>query len=137
MRFSLYLCSARATALPLAIALAALVASGPAVLAQDKPVATVNGKSVTEADLKMAETELGPELAQLPEGSRRRILLEYMIENQVFADAAEGAKLAAGADFEARMQYWRRRALRDLYFEKTIRASVKDEDAKAFYDEQV
>ena len=60
-------------------------------LAQEKPLATVNGKPLSEADLKLAEAELGPELAQLPEGSRRRILLEYLIENQVFADAAEGA----------------------------------------------
>jgi len=137
MRFSFDNRRGRAAALPLAVALAALVGVGSAASAQDKPVATVNGKTLTEADLKLAETELGPELAQLPEGSRRRILLEYLIENQVFADAADSAKLSTGADFEARMQYWRRRALRDLYFEKTIRASVKDADAKAFYDEQV
>jgi peptidyl-prolyl cis-trans isomerase C len=109
----------------------------PAAHAQGTALATVNGKPVTEADLKMAETELGPELAQLPAASRRRILLEYVIENQIFSDAAEGAKLATGPDFDERMQYWRRRALRDLYFEKTIKASVKDEDAKKFYDEQV
>ena len=137
MRFSSNTWSGRSAALPLALALAAFAATGTAATAQDKPIATVNGKALTEADLKLAETELGPELAQLPEGSRRRILLEYLIENQVFAEAADGAKLSTGAEFEARMQYWRRRALRDLYFEKTIRASVKDEDAKAFYDEQV
>ncbi len=143
MRFLSNVATIRAIRLPGALTFAALLAGGtlalstPAALAQGTPIATVNGKPVTDGDLKLAEAELGPELAQLPEGSRRRILLEYVIENQIFSDAAEGAKLGAGAEYDARMQYWRRRALRDLYFEKTIKASVKDEDAKKFYDEQV
>ncbi len=143
MRFLSNAATSRAIRLPGALTLATLLAAGnlvllaPAAQAQGTPIATVNGKPVTEGDLKMAEAELGPELAQLPEGSRKRILLEYVIENQIFSDAAEGAKLGTGAEYEARMQYWRRRALRDLYFEKTIKASVKDEDAKKFYDEQV
>ena len=129
-------CSALALAVGLSV-FAIVVPFGEAAFAQEAVLATVGGKPLTEADLKMAETELGPELAQLPPGSRRRILLEYLIENQVFSDAAEGAKLGTGTDYEARINYWRRRALRDLYFETTIKASVKDEDAKKFYDEQV
>ena len=76
-----------------ASALVALIADGvrQTPFAQDKPMATINGKTVTDADLKLAETEIGAELQQVPEGSRRRILLEYLIENQIFADAAEGA----------------------------------------------
>lgn len=35
------------------------------------------------------------------------------------------------------MQYWRRRALRDAFFDRSVRASVKDADAKAFYDREV
>ena len=131
---------AGSSALALAVALAAVALSSPAIVpaaAADGPLAVVNGKPLTEADLKMAEAELGPELAQLPEASRRRILVEYLIENLVFSDAAEAAKLSSGADFDARLQYLRRRALRDVYFEKSIKASVKDEDAKKFYDEQV
>ena len=107
-------------------------------LAQDaKPVATINGKTLTEADVKLADQEIGPELSQLPEATRRRVLVEYLIENEVFAAAAEGAKLATGPVFEQRMAYWKRRALRDLYFETSVRNAVKEEDAKAFYDQQV
>lgn len=107
-------------------------------LAQDaKPVATINGKTLTEADVKLADQEIGPELSQLPEATRRRVLVEYLIENEVFAAAAEDAKLATGPVFEQRMAYWKRRALRDLYFETSVRNAVKEEDAKAFYDQQV
>jgi peptidyl-prolyl cis-trans isomerase C len=108
-----------------------------AAMAQDAPVAKINGRIITETDIKLADAEIGSELAQVPESARKRILLEYLIENQIFSEAAEAAKLATGPAFEARMTYWRNRALRDLYFETSIRGSVKDADAKAFYDEQV
>ncbi len=120
-----------------ALALASVAMTSISVPAFAQALATVNGKQLTEADLKLAEAELGPELAQLPPPSRRRILLEYLIENQIFSEAAETAKLATGPDYDARVSYWRRRALRDLYFEKSIKASVTDDDAKKFYDEQV
>lgn len=102
-----------------------------------KPLAQVDGKVITEADIELAEQELGSELNQLPESARRRILLEYLIENQVFAAAADAAKMSDGPVFEQRMTYWRRRALRDLYFESKVRDGVTDADAKAFYDKQI
>ncbi len=107
-------------------------------LADDgKIVAKVNGKTITEGDLKLADGEVGSELGSMPEASKRQLLLEYMIENIVFADAAEAAKLGTGPAFEARMAYLRRRALREIYFEKSVRDGVTDADARKFYDEQV
>lgn len=114
------------------------VAMTLSVHAQDtKPVAKVGGKVITEADVKLAEAEIGGDLGQLPDGTKRRVLIEYLIENEVFATAAEGAKLAAGPAYELRLGYWRRRALRDMYFETAVRDAVKDDEAKKFYDEQV
>jgi peptidyl-prolyl cis-trans isomerase C len=112
---------------------------GPATCAsaEDKIVAKVNGKDITERDIKLAEAEIGSDLGSLPDATKRRVLVEYLIENQLFADAAESAKLAAGADFDSRMQYWRRRALRDTYFDKSVKDSVSEDEAKRFYDEQV
>lgn len=112
-------------------------ALAPAVLAEDKVVAKVNGKDITDADLRLAEAEIGSDLGSLPAASRRRVLLEYVIENQLFADAAEAAKLATGTVFDQRMQYWRRRALREFYFEQKLKGSVSEADAKAIYDAQV
>lgn len=104
---------------------------------QDKVVAKVNGKTITEADMQLAEAEIGNELGSIPAEARRRVILEYVIENQLFADAAEAAKLGSGAAFEERMNYWRRRALREYYFEAELKNSVSDADAKKFYDQQV
>lgn len=125
----------------------ALIASAPfaaydSAIAQDKPatgkvVATVNGISISEADLKLAEDEIGRDLGNLPDTTKRRVLVEFLIENNLFAKAAESAKLAEGAAFDDRIKYWRNRALRDAYFEKEINAQVSEAAAKTFYDDQV
>jgi peptidyl-prolyl cis-trans isomerase C len=126
-----------ATTRILAATAAVLLLGSVAAGAQETVVAKVNGKVITEADMRLAEAELGSDLASLPDVTKRRVLAEFLIENQLFADAAEAQKLAAGPDYNDRIQYWRRRSLRDLYFDKTVKDSVSDADAKKFYDSQV
>lgn len=127
-----------AAPLPTAIHIAETVKAQDAKeQAKEKVVAKVNGKTITEADMQLAEAEIGSELGSIPAEARRRVILEYVIENQLFADAAEAAKLGSGAAFEERMQYWRRRALREYYFEAELKNSVSDAEAKKFYDQQV
>ncbi len=123
-------------ALGAAAAVAVFAASVPA-FAEDKVVATVNGKTLTEFDMSQAEQEIGADIGQLPPPTKRRVLVEYLIENQIFADASEGAKLNSGDNFEARLRYWKRRAMREAYFDKSIMGAVTDDEAKKFYDEQV
>jgi len=105
--------------------------------AGETAVAKVNGRLITEDDMKLAEAEIGGDLGTLPEGTRRRVLLEFLIENQLFADAAESQKLGAGAAQSEGSQYWRRRQLRDLYFDRHVRAAVNEADARRFYETQV
>lgn len=122
---------------------AAALAGGLALMpthyaqAQDEVVATVNGKDITEADVKLAETEIGSDLGSLPDATKRRVLIEFLIENQLFAEAAEGDQLGSSPDFDGRMQYWRRRALRDTYFDKSVKETVTEGDAKKLYEQQV
>src|SRR5690349_8371420 len=84
------------------------------------PVARVNGSDITEAELTFAEAEVGSEIAGLPLESRRRVLVEYLIEAHLFASAADKNKLGAGKEFEERLAYYRLRALRDTYYEKKV-----------------
>jgi peptidyl-prolyl cis-trans isomerase C len=126
-----------ATTRILAATAAVLMLGSVAAGAQETVVAKVNGKTITEADMRLAEAELGSDLGSLPDITKRRVLAEFLIENQLFADAAEAQKLAAGPDYNDRIQYWRRRSLRDLYFDKTVKDSVSDAEAKKFYDDQV
>jgi peptidyl-prolyl cis-trans isomerase C len=111
--------------------------AAPAWSASETVVAKVNGHDITEGELKFAEAEFGSELAGVPTENRRRVLLDYLIETRLVADAAEKAKLADSKDFEARMKYHRIRALRDAYIETQIQDAVKEKEAKAIYDEKV
>ncbi len=131
--------AARLSAVAALAALAAVAGSalpGPAQ-AEEKVVAKVNGKTLTEADMRQAETEIGSELGSLPEQTRRRVLVEYLIETQLLADAAEGAKLNAGPAFDERLAYWKRRAMREAFFETSVKGAIKDDDARKYYDDQV
>jgi peptidyl-prolyl cis-trans isomerase C len=101
--------------------------------AQERVIAKVNGKIITDADMRLAEAEIGNDLGSLPDATRQRVLLEFLIENQLFADAAEGQQLGSGAAFNERLQYWRRRALRDAYFDKSVRDAISDADARKYY----
>jgi len=123
----------------LGVAVAALLVllGGFAAEAQDSVVAKVNGKTITEADMKLAEAEIGSDLGTLPEPTKRRVLVEFLIENQLFADAAEGQNLASGAAFNERLQYWRRRALRDAYFDTTVRNTINEAEARKLYEGMV
>jgi len=126
------------SAVVVAASAALLVPAGtPPSQAQERVIARVNGKTITDADMRLAEAEIGSDLGSLPESTRRRVLLEFLIENQLFADAAEGEQLGSGAAFNERLQYWRRRALRDAYFDKSVRGTINDADARKYYAGQV
>jgi len=125
-----------------AAAIALLAACLPALgglpaAAQERVLAKVNGKMITDSDMKLAEAEIGSDLGSLPEATKRRVLIEFLIENQLFADAAEGQNLGTGQPFDARTQYWRRRALRDAYFDKSVRDTISEADARTVYAGQV
>jgi peptidyl-prolyl cis-trans isomerase C len=125
------------TALTVAFAVALFGAPTVPAFAEDKVVATINGSPITEGDLAVAESEIGGDMGTMPSAQKRTSLLEFLIDNQLFAQAAEKEKLDQGADFETRLNYLKRRALREVYFEKVIKASVTDADARKVYDEQV
>src|SRR5262245_15502079 len=105
--------------------------------AQERVLAKVNGKMLTDSDMKLAEAEIGSHRGSLPEATKRRVLIEFLIENQLFADAAEGQNLGTGQPFDERTQYWRRRALRDAYFDKSVRDTISEADARTAYAGQV
>lgn len=114
-----------------------VILSASAAGAEEKVMATVNGKALTEADLALAEIEVGGDLGNLPPATKRRVLVEYLIETSLFAAAAEQEKLSSGPEFDKRLAYWRQRALRDAFFDKAVRGAVSDGEAKAYYESQV
>ncbi|MGQ0674322.1 MAG: foldase protein PrsA [Hyphomicrobium sp.] len=123
--------------------LVAMTVAGVATLgafgaaAEDKVVAKVDGRNVMESELALAETEIGGDLGNIPAATKRRVLVEYLIETNLFAAAADREKLSSGPEFDKRLAYWRQRALRDAYFDKAVRTGVGEEAARTYYDSQV
>ena len=105
--------------------------------ADDAVVATVNGRAITEADVRLAEAEIGNDLGTLQPEKRRRVLVEYLIETILFAQAGEKEQLGGGQGFDQRKRYWHRRAMRDTYFDHSVKGAVSEADAKKFYDTEV
>jgi len=108
-----------------------------AAAADDVVVATVNGHEIKQSDLDFAATEIGPRLATIRPEDRRRILLQFVIENELMAGAGEKDKLDQTDTFPARVKYHTRRALRDAFYDSGIAGAVSDADAKQIYDEKI
>lgn len=106
-------------------------------VAQDSVAVRVNGKALTETDMKLAEAEVGSDLGSLAGVARRRVLAEFLVETQLLADAAEAQKLTAAPSNAGNQQYWQRRALRDAYFDKVISQGIEEKEVRAFFDEHV
>jgi len=126
-----------AAAIVAAVSAGAILRGAAAEEKADTVVAKVNGQAITEADMRYAENELGAELANLPPEVKRRALAEYLIDNALFANAAEGAKLSATPEYEQQMGYLKRRVLRELYFNKTLKDTIKEDEAKKIYADRV
>ena len=114
-----------------------LALPSPAAVAQeaaaDAVILTIDGKPITQSQLKLAEEEIGSELNSLPENDKRRALAEYLIDNTLFANAALADKLDETPEFKNYMAYLNQRALREQFFEKSLKGAVDQEEAKKIY----
>ena len=69
--------------------LAAILAAGLPVRAQDNPVlAKVNGVEIRQSDVALAEEELGPSLAQMDPATKKDNVLAFLIDLRIVAKAA-------------------------------------------------
>jgi peptidyl-prolyl cis-trans isomerase C len=105
--------------------------------AQDAVVAMVNGRPITESDMRFAEVDLGGDLEAIAPENRRRVLLEYLIENQLLSEAAEQARIDREPEAEAQLRYVRRRVLRDRFYDSRFAASVTEEEARDLYNREI
>jgi len=131
-------------------ALAFVLAGAPAIqksLAQDQTaegqanpdevVARVDGTPITRSQLDLAQDELGPDLGQLPSETRDEVVLQYVVELTLLADAAREAGLEDTEQYKRLSRYYELRALRDVFFQQEIRDNITDEAAQKLYDERI
>ena len=117
---------------------AALIGLAPlSAAADDVVVARVNGVDIKQSDLDFAASEVGPRLGNYSAADRKRVLLQYVIENELMAEAGQKDGLDKGPTFPAREKYHERRALRDAFFDVDITNAVTEDAAKKIYDEKI
>lgn len=121
----------------MAAALIAALLVVPAAAQKGEVIARINGTEITQEDLDNARAEIGEELSSIPAEDRRWRLVQYLIESRMMADAAKKQGFDETPEFKKRLDYYRDRALRDLYMEKKVRSNVTEAQAKALYDEQI
>ena len=119
-----------------AAVLCALMA-GPAIGQDPKVIARIDGVDITDVDLANAQSALGADVAGMPEEIRRRQAMEFLITNQLMAEAGTKGNLQDDPSFDGRMKAYRRLALSELFFEKDIRGAITEADIKKVYDQRV
>ncbi|GJD55948.1 peptidylprolyl isomerase [Methylobacterium dankookense] len=132
-----------ATALAFVLATpAALAETAPAAapaaaapVAPDTVVAKVNGQPITGADIAVAADDPALSLPGVDEAQKKGLLVDYMVDLKVGAQAAEAAKVADTPDFKRKLAYFRDKLLLDEYLEREAKKAATPEAAKAVYDQ--
>lgn len=101
------------------------------------PLPIVNGVQITERDVAAAMAELNDAIEGVPEGDRRKQLVDYLVTLKVVAGQARKEKLAEGPDFEARSRFIVEKMLTESYLRAAVAKSVTDQSVDAFYKEQL
>jgi peptidyl-prolyl cis-trans isomerase C len=129
--------SLRAFAAGLACALA--MAAPPVLAASSsaaKVLATVNGKNITDEDLKIATEDLGSSLPpQLQGKAREAYLLDFLIDGALVAQKAQADKLDQTSDFTKKLAYYHEKLLMETLLGQVAKTALTDSAIKATYDE--
>ncbi|MBB1249598.1 peptidylprolyl isomerase [Rhizobium sp. G21] len=123
-----------------ATALTALLIVSNGAFAEDAAnpvIATVDGVDITKADLDLAESNIDPQLSQLPPEQKRLAALSSLIDAKLIAVKAKGEKLDETPEFKERVAFIVDRELHNAYFKKHVVDAVTDSDVQTRYDAEI
>ena len=123
------------TVILLAVSTLALVKILPAK-AEDKVVVVINGHEIKTSEFEIAAEDIALQLGDLPAKLRYPFLIEYLVERHLLAQAAVKQGVADTDEYKQRLAFYQAKALRDAYFNSTIKPSVTEEEVKAAYDKE-
>jgi peptidyl-prolyl cis-trans isomerase C len=135
--FTLGLRASRPLALVAGAGLLALAMAAPASAGDTDVVATVNGKPIIEADVKMLDALMGDALARVPEASRHPLLVNVLVETRLLAEAGEAAGKETSPAVQRRLEWLKAQTLRDAYVHEVVDPQVTDAVVRARFDEMI
>ena len=103
----------------------------------DTVLATVGDNKVTERELQIAKDAFASELTNVPEAQQRSVLIDAVVNMELLAQAARDENLDQGPDFDARAEFLRLQALRNLYVEHAIVNGLTDAELQDGYQSLV
>ncbi len=104
----------------------------------EKILATVGGKPVTDADVTALLAAMGPGAARYNNPEGRAVLLEEVIARRLFLLDAQKNLFEAEAAFQTQLKRAKESLLTEYAIRKTIeRVDVTETEMRAFYDENL
>lgn len=100
----------------------------------DTVIATVDGQTITQADVDFAARDLSQDMAQVPPEQRNAYVVSVLIDMKLSAKAARDAKLDQTATFKQRLAYLDNQALRSAYYIDQLAILVTPDIVKQKYD---
>jgi len=115
----------------------ALATAQPVLAAEDANpvVARVDGSDIRQSDVKLAEEELGAQLQQMDEATRRENIISFLVDMKIVAKAAEAKKVGDSEAFKKRLAFTRDRLLMDSLLTEEGKAGADDAALRKVYDE--
>jgi peptidyl-prolyl cis-trans isomerase C len=108
----------------------------PAFPAAAKVLATVNGKQITDEDVKIAADDLRGSLPPHLEGKARdSYLLDFLIDGELVAQKALAEKADQTPEFAKKLAYYREKLLMESVLEQVAKTAATDAAIKTTYDE--
>jgi peptidyl-prolyl cis-trans isomerase C len=119
----------------LTLTMPAILAAFPATA---KVLATVNGKQITDDDMKIAADDLRASLPpQLDGKARDSYLLDYLINSELVAQKALADKADQTPEFAKKLAYYREKLLMEGVLQQLAKSAAPDAVVKATYDEEI
>jgi peptidyl-prolyl cis-trans isomerase C len=101
-----------------------------------KVLATVNGKQITDEDLKLAADDLRGRIPPQIEGKARdAYLLDFLIDGELVAQKALAEKADQTPEFAKKLAYAREKLLMESVLDQVANTAATDAAVKAAYDE--
>jgi peptidyl-prolyl cis-trans isomerase C len=99
--------------------------------------AIVNGSNITGRDVSLAAESMRNELENLPEQYRLVVLINVLINQHLFANAAKDAGVEQDTRYEERLAYHTQKSLRDTYVETVLAGQITESNIKKRYEAEV
>jgi peptidyl-prolyl cis-trans isomerase C len=100
-------------------------------------LARVDGSTIRQSDVALAEEDLGNNAQQMTEDQKRDYIVTYLVDVNLISKAAEAKKLGDSDEFNRRLAFYRKKLLMELLLQSEAKAAITDAAMQETYQEAV